>query len=148
MKAMKRITAVQGRRGSTLIEILVTIFVLTGGLFVLYGMYPQGFNILENARNINTAKGLIQTNISDLRSRAGNLPFAIVPCDDAGDPDGRIQQVEPHKGKTHQQDRRSPQDLFFLSVVFGYFVRIACTAGVRAFQDDPAGPYADGSMGT
>ncbi|MBR4748767.1 MAG: hypothetical protein IK083_04245 [Abditibacteriota bacterium] len=89
---MKRITAVHGRRGSTLIEILVTIFVLTGGLFVLYGMYPQGFNILENARNINTAKGLIQTSISDLQSRAGNLPFAIVPCDDLGDPDGRIQQ--------------------------------------------------------
>ena len=88
MKAMKRITAVQGRRGSTLIEILVTIFVLTGGLFVLYGMYPQGFNILENAKNINTAKGLIQTNITDIQSRSGNLPFAIVPCDDNGDPDG------------------------------------------------------------
>ncbi len=92
MKAMIPNRILQGRRGSTLIEILVTIFVLTAGLFVLYGMYPQGFNILENARNINTAKGLIQTNISDLESRAGNLPFAIVPCDDSGDPDGSIQQ--------------------------------------------------------
>ena len=90
MKTVNNNRIMGNRSGSTLIEILVTIFVLTAGLFVLYGMFPQGFTILSNSKKINTASGLLQRNIMSLEMRKANMPFAIVPCDSLGDPDGDV----------------------------------------------------------
>lgn len=90
MKVRNHNRILANRSGSTLIEILVTIFVLTAGLFVLYGMFPQGFTILSNSQKINTASGLLQSNVTALQMRDNNMPFAIVPCDNDGNADGNI----------------------------------------------------------
>lgn len=90
MKALNNNRILGNRSGSTLIEILVTIFVLTAGLFVLYGMFPQGFAILSNSKKINTATGLLQRNTTSLQMRESNMPFAIVPCDSLGNADGMV----------------------------------------------------------
>lgn len=157
MKAMKNKKILKGHRGSTLIEILVTIFVLTGGLFVLYGMYPQGFNILGNTRNINTAKGLIQTNISELQARADNLPFAIVPCDENGDPDGditrgnsmvRISSINPNLAAKDTFEKNENGD--YITDGQGAFIRgslLRSRKVVGETTDIPAGDYVSTANG-
>ena len=86
------------KRGSTLIEVLVTIFVLTAGLLVLFGMFPQGFTILENSKNIGYAGSLMKDRVAVLNMRQDNMPIAIVPCDDNGNTASVI-NVNPNKGK-------------------------------------------------
>jgi len=85
-------------RGSTLIEILVTIFVLTAGILVLMGMFPQGFTILRNSKNIGFASGLLKEKSKILEMRQENMPIAIIPCDDNGDSTSVI-NVNPNSGK-------------------------------------------------
>ena len=84
--------------GSTLIEVLVTIFVLTAGLLVLFGMFPQGFNILKNSRNVGYAGGLIKDRSAAFTMRQENMPIAIVPCDDNGNTASVIND-NPNEGK-------------------------------------------------
>ena len=85
-------------RGSTLIEILVTIFVLTSGLLVLFGMFPQGFSILQNSRNVGFAGGLNKDKSSMLNMRMDNMPFAIIPATDDGNANAVINE-NPNEGK-------------------------------------------------
>lgn len=85
-------------RGSTLIEVMVTLFVLTAGLLVLFGMFPQGFNILSNSRNIGYAGGLLKNRAVTLSMRQDNMPIAIVPCDDNGNINNLIND-NPNDGK-------------------------------------------------
>ena len=85
-------------RGSTLIEIMVTLFVLTAGLLVLFGMFPQGFNILSNSKNIGFAAGLLKNKSVSVSMRQDNMPIAIVPCDDNGNVNALINE-NPNEGK-------------------------------------------------
>ncbi|MBQ7257250.1 MAG: hypothetical protein IJS60_06100 [Abditibacteriota bacterium] len=84
--------------GSTLIEVLVTIFVLTAGLLVLFGMFPQGFNILKNSRNVGFAGGLMKDRAAAFTMRQENMPIAVVPCDDNGNTVNVIND-NPNEGK-------------------------------------------------
>lgn len=100
-KKMKRSiykNRIMNNTGSTLIEVLVTIFVLTSGLLVLFGMFPQGFNILRNSKNVGFAGSLLKDRSAIFQMRNENMPFAIIPCDNNGDTDSVI-NVNPNEGK-------------------------------------------------
>ncbi|MBQ0104797.1 MAG: hypothetical protein KBT47_02040 [Armatimonadetes bacterium] len=85
-------------KGSTLIEVLVTIFVLTSGLLVLMGIFPHGFSILQHSRNVGYAGGLMRDRSASLTMREDNMPVAIIPCDDNGNSFDAV-NINPNEGK-------------------------------------------------
>jgi Tfp pilus assembly protein FimT len=65
-------------RGTTLIEILVTIVIFLIGILAVLQIFPKGFQILVYGRNQSVASALARDEVERLESRASELPAMIV----------------------------------------------------------------------
>lgn len=66
-----------GRRGMSLIELLVVMVILTIGIFAIIQIFPQGFRFINHARNVTLAGRLAQGEVERLKGAAANLPDGI-----------------------------------------------------------------------
>jgi len=65
--------------GTTLIEMLVVIVVFLVGILAIVQVFPKGFQILVWTRNESVATALARDQVEILKSRADQLPEAIIP---------------------------------------------------------------------
>ena len=71
--------------GTSLIEVLVMMFVLLVGIMTIVRMFPGGFLLLRRAENQTFAARLAQAEIERWKLHAANLPAGILPIDADGD---------------------------------------------------------------
>lgn len=67
------------RRGTTLVEILVTMLILLVGIMVVIQMFPVGFRVVRAAESQTIATKLAQAEIERWKNMPGNLPDGILP---------------------------------------------------------------------
>ena len=68
-----------GRQGFTLIEVLISIFILTAGIFSVLQAFPLGTKILGSSKMATIASQLGQAKIEELISQSyGEISFGIV----------------------------------------------------------------------
>jgi type II secretory pathway pseudopilin PulG len=72
-------TSVRGRRGTTLIEILVVIVIFLVGILAVVQIFPRGFRILFNSRNNSMSTALAQDFQERLQARPDELPEEVLP---------------------------------------------------------------------
>jgi hypothetical protein len=81
-KAMKNFLG--GRKGTSLIEILVVMVVLLVGIMTVIQMFPTGFRVVRQAESRTIASRLAQQEIERWKNMAANLPDGILPVDASG----------------------------------------------------------------
>jgi type II secretory pathway pseudopilin PulG len=64
--------------GSTLIELLVVIVVFLIGILAVLQIFPGGFKVLNNTRNMAMARQLARAQIETVKSRADTMPEMIL----------------------------------------------------------------------
>lgn len=65
--------------GTSLIEILVVIVVFLIGILAIVNVFPGGFQVLRETRNLSVGNQLIRGEMERLKSRLGQLPEMILP---------------------------------------------------------------------
>lgn len=73
MSSSKRVS------GTSLIEILVVIVVFLIGILAVIQIFPGGFKVLRETRNLSMANGLVRSEIARSKARLGQLPDMILP---------------------------------------------------------------------
>jgi hypothetical protein len=104
------------RRGTSLVEVLVTMSVLVVGIMVMIQMFPSGFSVIKTAEQKTVASRLAQAEISRWSSRAANLPDAFLPV--VFDPAGNYQVID-----NYQMSKRGAQLASFVSDGVGGWIR-------------------------
>ncbi|MBI3944596.1 MAG: hypothetical protein HY321_01630 [Armatimonadetes bacterium] len=90
-----------GRRGSTLLEVLIVAVVLLVGMFTVLRVFPVGFGVVERGGFDTLAGRYAQTRLNDLASNPGALPDGMLPAI----------YFEPLKGLYVNESRLRPSDL-------------------------------------
>lgn len=65
--------------GTSLIEILVVIVVFLIGILAVVNIFPRGFQVLRDTRNLAMATQLVRGESERLKARLGQLPEMILP---------------------------------------------------------------------
>ncbi|MFN3728795.1 MAG: hypothetical protein ACK4XJ_03680 [Fimbriimonadaceae bacterium] len=65
--------------GTTLVELLVVIVIFLVGILAVVQIFPGGFKVLSNTRNIAVAQALARDEIERIKSRPDQLPEQILP---------------------------------------------------------------------
>lgn len=65
--------------GTSLIEILVVIVVFLIGILAVVNVFPGGFQILRETKNLSVGNQLIRGEMERLKARLGQLPDMILP---------------------------------------------------------------------
>jgi Tfp pilus assembly protein PilV len=81
---MHRFGVGSGKRGTTLVEILVVMVVMLVGIFTVIQLFPTGFRVVRAAESQTVATRLAQQELERWKSMASNLPAGIVPVDEDG----------------------------------------------------------------
>jgi competence protein ComGC len=74
----------KGKRGTSLVEILVVMVVLLIGIMTLIQMFPTGFRIVKAGESQTIATRLAQQELERWKSMSANLPDSIVAINEAG----------------------------------------------------------------
>lgn len=69
------------KRGMSLIEVLVVMLILVIGIFSVATVFPQGFRLIEHARNVTLAGRLCQAEVERWKAYATNVPDGIEALD-------------------------------------------------------------------
>lgn len=92
--------------GTSIIEVLVMMVVLLIGIMTVVRMFPGGFFVLRRAENHTFASRLAQAEIERWKLRATNLPAGIVPLNDAGNVDIKMDPGPPFNSGDYTKDER------------------------------------------
>jgi type II secretory pathway pseudopilin PulG len=76
--------------GTTLIEILVVIVVLVIGILAVIQIFPGGFRVLRDTRNVTMAQALVRAESERMKARLGQMPEMILPTVYASDFTGNV----------------------------------------------------------
>jgi prepilin-type N-terminal cleavage/methylation domain-containing protein len=57
------------KRGFTLVEILVSLFILAGGILIVFNLFPLGFQSLAFSRKLNEVSLLTQKKFEEIKSQ-------------------------------------------------------------------------------
>jgi prepilin-type N-terminal cleavage/methylation domain-containing protein len=68
-----------GRRGSSLVEVLVVMVIFAIGILAVVQIFPGGFRVLSQTRNQSTAAQLARDEIERLKAKRSMLAEQIVP---------------------------------------------------------------------
>ncbi len=68
-----------GIRGTSLIEVLITLGIFLTGMAYVVRLFPFGFLSLKHDESVTIANRLAQADLERLEGRAANLPCAILP---------------------------------------------------------------------
>lgn len=79
------------RRGTTLVEVLVVIVILTVGILAVIQIFPKGFQVLSQTRATSQAAALARSEAERLKNRQDTIPEAILPINF----DGTIHFIDP-----------------------------------------------------
>ncbi|MCE5200400.1 type II secretion system GspH family protein [bacterium] len=71
-----------GKRGTTLVEILVVMVILLVGIMTVIQMFPTGFGVVKIAESRTIATRLAQQELERWKNMTANLPTGILPIDD------------------------------------------------------------------
>ncbi|MCL5104157.1 MAG: hypothetical protein M1133_08590 [Armatimonadetes bacterium] len=74
----------KGKRGTSLIEVLVVMAVLLVGIMTVVQMFPTGFRVVRAGESQSIASKLAQQEIERWKGLSANLPAGIVPIRDDG----------------------------------------------------------------
>ncbi|MCX6345617.1 MAG: hypothetical protein NT018_11190 [Armatimonadetes bacterium] len=74
----------KGKRGTSLVEILVVMVVLLIGIMTLIQMFPTGFRIVKAGESQTIATRLAQQELECWKTMSANLPDSIVAINEAG----------------------------------------------------------------
>ena len=155
------------KRGFTLIEALVALGLLLGGVYAVLRIFPLGLGTVGYARNVQVATRLAEQEVERLLAKPANLPSRIVATDGAGtvlpyDPNDLIYAAAPYSAGqasvSNGSDAVTGSGTQWLaavgSVLPGCFFRVSGSSDwyvVTTVQDDTHltldHPYA-GSSGT
>ena len=69
------------RKGTSLVEVLVTMSVLVIGIMVMIQMFPSGFSVIKTAEQKTVASRIAEAEISRWSARAANLPDGFLPVE-------------------------------------------------------------------
>ena len=76
--------SMSGRRGTSLVEVLVVMVVLAVGIMTVIQMFPSGFRVIKAAESQTIATKLAQQEIERWKNMAANLPDGIMAVDENG----------------------------------------------------------------
>ena len=71
-------------RGTTLVEVLVVIVILTVGILAVIQIFPKGFQVLSQTRATSQAAALVRSEAERLKNRGDRVPEAILPLNVSG----------------------------------------------------------------
>ena len=71
-------------RGTSLVEILVVMFVLLVGIMTVIQLFPTGFGIVRDAESRTIATKLAQQELEKWKNLAENIPIGILAINEAG----------------------------------------------------------------
>ena len=72
------------KRGTSLVEILVVMFVLLVGIMTIIQLFPTGFGIVRDAESRTIATKLAQQELERWKNMSENIPIGIVAINDQG----------------------------------------------------------------
>ena len=72
------------KRGTSLIEILVTIVVLMVGILIIIEMFPSGFTVVRAAENRTIAGRMASQEVDRWKAMSASLPDGFAAVDDSG----------------------------------------------------------------
>jgi general secretion pathway protein I len=75
----------RSRRGFTLIEVLVALFILTGAIIVIASAWSGNFMRIRKSTMYNNVASLLERKMVETESRYKEKPIAEIPEEDSGD---------------------------------------------------------------
>ena len=74
------------KRGTSLIEILVVMFVLLVGIMTVIQLFPTGFGVVRDAESRTIATKLAQQELERWKNLSANIPTGILAINELGNP--------------------------------------------------------------